>query len=232
VTAKRGAGAAVDALTAKRGAGAAVDAQAAGSADAAVEALNAACSADAAELVLLQAKLAEHADAQELLDVSIHTVDSPFGPLLLAATPRGLVRTAFALEDHDTVVAALAVAISPRILRSSRRTDAVARQLDEYFAGTRRAFEVPLDLQLVRGFRRAVVTHLAEIPYGSTETYAVVAEAAGSPAAVRAAGSACRHNPLPVVVPCHRVVRSDGTLGQYLGGVEVKRALLALEGAA
>jgi methylated-DNA-[protein]-cysteine S-methyltransferase len=184
------------------------------------------------ELVVLQARLAEAAEERDLLDLSIRTVDGPFGPLLLAATPRGLVRIAFALEDHDAVVDDLAGAVSPRILRTSRRTDDAARQLDEYFAGVRRAFELPIDLQLVRGFRRAVVTHLAEIPYGTTESYAAVAKAAGNPAAVRAAGSACRHNPLPVIVPCHRVIRSDGTIGQYLGGVEVKRALLAMEAAA
>jgi methylated-DNA-[protein]-cysteine S-methyltransferase len=130
------------------------------------------------------------------------------------------------------VLAELAADISPRILHSRRRTDAVARELDEYFAGTRRRFDVPVDLQLVHGFRRAVIAHLSDIAYGATETYAAVAIAAGSPAAVRAVGTACAHNPVPVVVPCHRVVRSDGTIGQYLGGVEVKAALLALEGAA
>src|SRR5204863_2916093 len=117
------------------------------------------------------------------------------------------------------------------VLQSGRRTDTVARQLDEYFAGRRRAFDVPLDFQLVHGFRRTVVAHLCEIAYGTTESYATVAAAAGSPAAVRAVGSACSHNPIPVIVPCHRVVRSDGTIGQYLGGTEMKAALLALEAA-
>lgn len=177
----------------------------------------------------LRARLARRADQEGLLDIAYRTVDSPIGPLLVAASTVGLVRVAFEREDHDAVLARLAFVISPRILRSSRRTDDVARQLDEYFAGRRRRFDVPVDLQLVRGFRREVISHLREIAYGSTESYATVAKAAGHPAAVRAVGSACSHNPVPVVVPCHRVVRSDGTIGQYLGGTEVKAALLAME---
>jgi methylated-DNA-[protein]-cysteine S-methyltransferase len=113
--------------------------------------------------------------------------------------------------------------------RSPRGVDGVARQLDEYFAGRRRIFDVPVDLQLSRGFRRAVLTHLMEIPYGATESYAIVARSAGNPKAVRAAGSACATNPIPLVVPCHRVVRSDGTYGQYRGGPEVKDKLLKME---
>lgn len=186
----------------------------------------------AGETDALHGRLAEHAERDGLLDVAYRTVDSPFGPLLLAASPEGLVRVAFEREDHAAVLAQLASAVSPRILRSERRTDDAARQLDEYFAGRRRRFEVPVDLQLVSGFRRAVISHLPEIPYGSTESYATVALAAGNPAAVRAVGSACAHNPVPVVVPCHRVIRSDGTIGQYLGGAETKAALLALETAA
>ena len=128
-------------------------------------------------------------------------------------------------EDHDAVLRELATAISPRVLESGRRTDLVARQLGEYFDGQRRTFEVPVDLQLVQGFRRAVIEHLGQIPYGSTESYATVARAAGSAGAVRAVGSACGHNPVPVVVPCHRVIRSDGSFGQYRGGAEMKAAL-------
>ena len=180
----------------------------------------------------LRAGLATRADQQGLLDVAYRTVDTPIGPLLLAATDEGLVRVAFALEDHDAVLAQLAVTVSPRILRSGRRTDDVARQLDEYFAGGRRQFDVPVDLRLVRGFRRAVIAHLSEIAYGSTESYAAVARATGNPAAVRAVGTACAHNPVPVVVPCHRVIRSDGSIGQYLGGSDVKAGLLAMEAAA
>ena len=183
----------------------------------------------ASTLAALHERLEARADVDGLLDISYRSVDSPFGSLLVAVTPAGLVRVAFELEDHDAVLAALAAAVSPRILRSGRRTDDVARQLDEYFAGRRRAFDLPVDLRLVGGFRRAVVTHLRDIAYGTTESYATVAAAAGNPRAVRAAGSACAHNPIPVVVPCHRVVRSDGSLGQYLGGADTKAALLALE---
>jgi methylated-DNA-[protein]-cysteine S-methyltransferase len=177
----------------------------------------------------LRARLAADADRAGLLDLSYRTVDSPFGPLLLAASPDGLVRVAFEVEDHDAVLERLATLISPRILRSPRRTEDAARQLDEYFAGRRREFDLPMDFRLVRGFRRAVLSHLREIPYGRTESYAAVARAAGNPAAVRAAGSACARNPLPVVVPCHRVVRSDGTIGQYGGGPAMKAALLQME---
>jgi methylated-DNA-[protein]-cysteine S-methyltransferase len=180
----------------------------------------------------LHARLVEQAEGEGLLDVSYRTLDSPVGPLLLAATPAGLVRVAFDREDHDAVLAALAAQISPRILQSPRRLDDPARQLDEYFARRRRSFDVPIDLQLAHGFRRSVLTHLRDIPYGSTETYAMVATATGRPAAVRAVGTACARNPLPLVVPCHRVVRSDGTIGQYGGGQAAKRQLLELEHAA
>ncbi|MGD9701450.1 MAG: methylated-DNA--[protein]-cysteine S-methyltransferase [Acidimicrobiia bacterium] len=180
----------------------------------------------------LHARLAERAELADLLDVAYRTIDSPFGPILLAATPAGLVRVAFEREDHVAVLSQLATDISPRILLAPRRLDAAATQLAEYFAGHLRMFELPLDLQLARGFRRSVLDHLRDIPYGSTESYATVAGAAGKPAAIRAAASACSHNPLPVVVPCHRVVRSDGTIGQYLGGTEAKQALLTMEAAA
>ncbi len=177
----------------------------------------------------LHDRLADAAETQNLLDVAYRTFDTPVGPLLLAATPAGLVRVAFELEGHDAVLAELAVGVSPRILAAPRRLDTAATQLDEYFAGTRRRFEVPVDLQLAHGFRRTVLEHLTDVAYGTTTTYAALASESGSPAAVRAVGSACSHNPIPLVVPCHRVLRSDGTIGQYLGGAEVKRALLALE---
>ncbi len=186
---------------------------------------------DPSELATLREDLAARADAHGVLDVAYRIVETPIGPLLVAATPVGLVRVAFEREGQDAVLAELAATVSPRILRSGRRTDTVARELDEYFAGRRRHFDLALDLQLVHGFRLAVITHLPQIPYGATETYAAVARAAGSPAAVRAVGTACGHNPVPIVVPCHRVVRSDGTIGQYGGGVEAKSVLLALEGA-
>src|SRR5882724_9591178 len=168
----------------------------------------------------LRARLAEQADRDGLLDLSYRIMDSPVGPLLLAATPAGLVRVAFERENHEDVLVELSEAISPRILRSPRGVDDIARQLDEYFAGLRRVFEVPVDLRLSKGFRRVVLEHLREIPFGVTESYTVVARAAGNPGAVRAAGSACATNPIPLVVPCHRVVRRDGTFGQYRGGTE------------
>ena len=177
----------------------------------------------------LHDRLAALAERQGLLDVSYRTIDSPLGPLLLAATGKGLVRVAFSGEDHESVLSRLASDISPRILRTSRRLDEAARQLEEYFAGKRRAFTVPVDLQLAHGFRRSVLLHLRDIPYGKTQSYRAVAKAAGNPSAVRAAASACSHNPVPLVVPCHRVVRSDGTSGGHRGGPEAKRALLAME---
>jgi methylated-DNA-[protein]-cysteine S-methyltransferase len=179
----------------------------------------------------LHRRLVRDADDVGVLDIAYRTVDSPFGDLLIAATPAGVVRIAFEREGHAEVLEQLARTVSPRILRDDRRTDDAARQLGEYFVGHRRAFDLSLDLRLVNGFRRAVISHLRDIDYGSTESYAEVAAAAGNAKAVRAAGSACAHNPIPVVVPCHRVVRRDGSIGQYLGGTETKVALLALEGA-
>ena len=186
---------------------------------------------DVATIDRVHAALAARADGAGLLDVAYRTVDSPLGPLLLAATPEGLVRVAFAGEGHDTVLDALATAVSPRVLLAPARLDGVARQLDEYFTGRRRTFDVAVDLRLAAGFRREVLEHLRVIPFGTTESYAVVATAVGSPRAVRAAGTACATNPVPVVVPCHRVVRSDGSIGNYRGGVAAKQALLTLEAA-
>lgn len=179
----------------------------------------------------LRERLAAAAARDGLLDVAYRTVDTPVGTLLLAATEQGLLRVAYEREDHDAVLAALAGAVSPRILRAPARLDPAARQLAEYFAGRRRMFELPLDLRLSSGFRRAVLAHLPAIAYGDTESYAQVAAAAGSPRAVRAVGTACATNPLPVVVPCHRVVRSDGSYGGYVGGTDAKRTLLTLEAA-
>jgi methylated-DNA-[protein]-cysteine S-methyltransferase len=179
----------------------------------------------------LHERLNAAAEREGLLDVAYRTLDSPVGSLLLAATEQGLVKVAFDRQDHDAVLAALAEAISPRILRAPARLDPVTRQLDEYFTGERQSFDVPLDFRLARGFRLSVLEHLPEIGYGHTESYAQVAAAAGSPKAVRAVGTACALNPLPVVVPCHRVVKSDGSYGQYAGGEEAKRVLLTLEAA-
>ncbi|OBB22858.1 cysteine methyltransferase [Mycolicibacterium peregrinum] len=183
-------------------------------------------------MATLRTRLAVAADRDGILDVAYRTVDSPVGPLLVAATDQGLVRVAYASEDHDAVLQQLADKISPRILRAPTRLDTVARELDEYFAGIRRTFDIVLDWRLSAGFRSTVLHHLPEIAYGQTASYAAVAQLAGNPKAVRAVGTACATNPLPVVVPCHRVVRSDGAMGGYLGGVEAKRLLLDLEAAA
>ncbi len=179
----------------------------------------------------LHARLVADAEREGLLDVAYRTVDTPVGSLLLAATDKGLVRVAFDSSGHDAALTQLAEAVSPRVLAAPKRLDPVAHQLDEYFAGRRTTFDVPLDLRLATGFRLAVIEHLPAIQYGRTETYAQVAAAAGSPKAVRAVGTACAMNPVPVVVPCHRVIRSDGSYGQYAGGVEAKHTLLAMEAA-
>ncbi len=187
---------------------------------------------DAEQLRQLHHRLTAAAAAEGVLDVAYRIVDSPVGPLLLAATELGLVRVAYASEGHDQVLQALSDRISPRILHAPARLDGPARELAEYFTGRRRSFEVPLDWRLSAGFRSTVLRQLPEIGYGHTASYAAVAQLVGNPRAVRAVGTACATNPLPVVVPCHRVVRSDGGLGGYLGGVDAKRVLLTLEAAA
>jgi methylated-DNA-[protein]-cysteine S-methyltransferase len=180
----------------------------------------------------LHARLVAAAERDGVLDVAYRTIATPVGELLLATTGQGLVRVAYPRQGHDEVLASLAQAVSPRILRAPGRLDQVSRQLDEYFAGRRTEFDLPLDFRLATGFRRTVLAHLPAIPYGHTESYAQVAAASGSPKAFRAVGTACARNPLPVVVPCHRVVHADGTAGAYAGGADAKRALLALESAA
>jgi len=180
----------------------------------------------------LHERLVAAAETEGVLDIAYRTIDTPVGALLLAATDQGLVRVAYDREDHDKVLETLAAKVSPRILLAPARLDRVAQEVEEYFAGTRRMFDVPLDLRLATGFRLGVLAHLSEIAYGRTESYAEVATAAGSPKAVRAVGTACATNPLPVVVPCHRVVRSDGSFGGYVGGADAKHTLLALEAAA
>ena len=180
----------------------------------------------------LHARLVAAAERDGVLDVAYRTIATPVGELLLAGTGRGLVRVAFPRQGHDEVLASLAQTVSPRILRAPGRLDQASRQLGEYFDGRRTVFDLPLDFRLATGFRRAVLAHLPAIPYGRTESYAQVAAATGSPKAVRAVGTACARNPLPVVVPCHRVVRSDGTAGGYAGGPDAKHVLLTLESAA
>lgn len=182
-------------------------------------------------LITLHNQLVESALTEGLLDISYRTFDSPVGSLLLAATEVGLLRVAFECENHDAVLESLAERVSPRILYAPSRLDAAATELEDYFAGRRTSFELALDFRLTAGFRRCVLGHLPDISYGTTATYAAVANLAGSPRAVRAVGSACATNPLPVVVPCHRVVRSDGSAGGYVGGAQAKRELLTLEGA-
>jgi methylated-DNA-[protein]-cysteine S-methyltransferase len=186
---------------------------------------------EATALTRLHRRLAQDADAADMLDVAYRTIDTPVGTLLLAATTAGLVRVAYDLEGHDAVLAGLADRISPRVLRAPARLDSAARQIDEYFAKRRTVFDVPVDLRLAEGFRRDVIEHLRDIGYGRRESYAAVAAAIGHPRAVRAVGTACAHNPLPVVIPCHRVVRSDGSTGQYVGGPLAKSTLLDLEAA-
>jgi methylated-DNA-[protein]-cysteine S-methyltransferase len=196
------------------------------------EALNRAFTENPDHLGRLRERLAVQADTEGILDIAYRTIDSPVGILLLAATEQGLVRVAYSNESHDAVLQNLAQRISPRILEAPARLDAAARELDEYFLGRRHGFDLPIDWSLSTGFRNAVLRHLPDIEYGHTASYSAVAQRAGNPKAVRAVGTACATNPLPVIIPCHRVVRADGTLGGYLGGVENKRTLLALEAAA
>lgn len=196
------------------------------------EAAAPASAGDDAVLAALHTRLAGAAQSEGLLDIAYTVIDSPVGPLLLAATDTGLVRVAFACEGVDTVLQDLSARISPRILAAPERLAAPAAQLGEYFAGTRRTFELELDLRLTSGYRRTVVQQLQRIGYGHTATYAGIAAATGNPGAVRAVGTACGRNPLPLVIPCHRVLRSDGTTGGYLGGPAVKKTLLDLEAAA
>ena len=170
---------------------------------------------------------------EDLVDVAIADLDTVLGPILVAATTEGIVRLAFADADRDEVLGELAARVSPRVLEAPARLDAALRQLDEYLHGSRRAFDLPLDLQLARGeFRRTVLARLPLIPYGTTWNYAELAAAAGRPTAIRAAGSGCATNPVPIIVPCHRVLRTGGALGGYVGGLDRKSWLLELEASA
>ena len=177
---------------------------------------------------LVAAALAR-ADADGLVDVAWVSQDSPVGPLLLAATPSGIVRVAYA--DEDEVLEDLAAQVSPRVVHLPGRLDGLRRQLDEYFAGRRRHFEVPIDRQLSHGYRRTVLEALSGVPYGHTVSYRDLAERTGNPKATRAVGTAMATNPIAIVVPCHRVIRTGGALGNYGGGAETKAWLLQLEGA-
>jgi methylated-DNA-[protein]-cysteine S-methyltransferase len=176
-------------------------------------------------------RLAERASAEGLADVSYTAADSPFGTLLLAATGRGLVRVAFPEEETDSVLERLARRLSPRIVEARAPLDPVRRELEEYFAGSRRKFGLTVDWSLVGPFGRRVLRVTSEIPYGGVLSYAEVAAEAGSPRGSRAAGNALGSNPIPIVIPCHRVLRTGGALGGYGGGLDRKRWLLDLEGA-
>jgi methylated-DNA-[protein]-cysteine S-methyltransferase len=177
-------------------------------------------------------ELGERAEAEGLLDVAYTSVDSPLGPLVVAATPKGLVRVSYSeFRGEDEVLEELARRVSPRVLEAPARLDPVRRELDEYFEGRRHGFDVPIDWSYLAGFTREVLRATARIGFGEVSTYAGVAAEAGSPRAVRAAGNALGGNPMPVVVPCHRVLRTGGTLGGYTGGIERKEFLLRLEGA-
>jgi methylated-DNA-[protein]-cysteine S-methyltransferase len=175
-------------------------------------------------------RLAERAEAEGLLDVAYTISDSPFGPLLIAATPRGLLKLSLPNHDPEQTLEELASQVSPRILEAPARLYAVRRQLDEYFEGKRTEFDVPLDWRLTSGFRAKVQHAIGRIPYGQTRSYMEIAASAGNARAVRAAGTACGSNPIPIVVPCHRVLRSGGGLGGYGGGLPMKEALLQMEG--
>lgn len=176
-------------------------------------------------------RLAERATTEGLLDVAYATADSPFGPLLLARTRRGLVRLGLPNQDAGELLADLARRVSPRVLEAPAELDEARRELDLYFEGKLDRFGLPLDWRLSEGFRLRVLHAIARIPYGQTRSYTQMAARAGNERAVRAAGTACGSNPIPLVVPCHRVLRSGGGLGGYGGGLEMKEALLRLEGA-
>jgi methylated-DNA-[protein]-cysteine S-methyltransferase len=175
-------------------------------------------------------KLAERASEEGLLDVAYAMTDSPFGTLLVAQTPRGLVRIGLPNQDADELLVDLAERVSPRVLEAPAELDEARRELDLYFEGRLDSFDLPLDWQLSEGFRLRVLRAIARIPYGETRSYTQMATSAGNERAVRAAGTACGRNPIPVVVPCHRVLRSGGALGGYGGGLPMKQALLQLEG--
>jgi len=182
------------------------------------------------DVAALSAAVSRRAADEGILDLAFAEVDSPLGTLLAVATPAGLVHLGYPNRPREAQLEVLAARVSPRIVEAPAALDRVRRQLDEYFTGRRRRFELELDWQLTTGFVRAVLERTAAIPFGQTRTYGEIAAAAGSPRAFRAAGSALGANPIPIVVPCHRVLRSGGALGGYGGGLDVKRELLELEG--
>ncbi|MGI8512359.1 MAG: methylated-DNA--[protein]-cysteine S-methyltransferase [Solirubrobacteraceae bacterium] len=176
------------------------------------------------------ATLAARAEEEGLVDLAYAELDSPLGTLVAAVSPKGLVRLAYEDGRRDAVLEDLAARVSPRVLEAPARLEPLRRELDEYWNGRREHFDVALDLRLTRpGFTRRILTATTQIPFGESSTYLGVAERAGSPRAVRAAGNALGSNPIPIVVPCHRVLRTGGGLGGYTGGLQRKEFLLGLE---
>ena len=177
----------------------------------------------------LVAQALARADADGLVDVAWAVEDTPIGPLTLAATASGVVKIAFGTDE--SALDELAATLSPRLVRLPRRLDALRRELDEYFAGRRRDFDVGLDRRLSHGYRLAVLEELSRVRFGETVTYKDLAQRTGHPKASRAVGTAMATNPIPIVVPCHRVLRTGGALGGYGGGLDTKAWLLRHEGA-
>lgn len=178
----------------------------------------------------LDRRFREAAAAAGLLDAGFDVVESPIGPLFVAVTPRGLLRIEFGGDGSEEHVALLARLAGPRVLRAPRAVSETKRELDQYFAGTRHAFDLTVDLRGVRPFAERVLAELARVPYGETTTYGALAAKVGAPRAARAVGTVMNRNPIPIVLPCHRVVGSNGSLTGYAGGLHVKERLLRLEG--
>ncbi len=188
-------------------------------------------SPEGADLERATRGLLARAERDGLIEVAYSYVDSPFGKMMVAGTDRGIVRVAFPHRPFDALLEQIAELISPRVLEAPKRLDEARRQLDAYFEGRLRDFNLPLDWRLTRGFQNRAQHAIARIPYGQTRSYGWIAEKAGNPRAFRAAGTACGANPLPPIVPCHRVLPATGGIGSYGGGPEMKKALLELEGA-
>jgi methylated-DNA-[protein]-cysteine S-methyltransferase len=185
----------------------------------------------ASSVVAARERFAGLAEREGLVDVAYSIEDSPFGPILLAGTGLGLVMLGLPNLEPESALQRLSADVSPRVIEAPARLDRARRQLNLYFAGRLREFDLPLDWQLSSGFRRRVLRATARIPYGETRSYTEMARGAGNERATRAAGSALGSNPIPIVVPCHRVLRRGGALGGYGGGLPLKEALLELEGA-
>lgn len=185
--------------------------------------------AEEAMIAALNSRVIRRVDVDRLVDAAYARVSSPMGELLIVVTAHGLLRIAFDTEELDAVLAETAAVVGPVVVEDSGMTEQAAREIEEYFARSRRSFDIPLDLRLTRGFRARVQQALAEIPFGSTMSYAQMAGHLGNPKAVRAVGTACARNPIPLVLPCHRVVRSDGSFGNYRGGRPRKQWVLDFE---